>query len=270
MNHCTSKLLGSTIIIYFLILNAAHFGNAKKPKNVLADVLAPPTPTPVLTDRKDILRRSLGDQVNTSQYNNMAYTGAGGGPVREGDDLECNFEGFCCWDNTPTNNNGFLNPLVWEIGRGEPERAKFVATFGFAAQPNGKYLISVQPATKPDVPATFSSCTVGCASSSVQVQFKHWSTPGVTLQVCTNEAFFNGNDQPQLSNCQNVNTNFAPGPSTVTLPKGRVFEIVIIARNFTSQTGNIVIIDDMQVSFTPCSGIDVKKETAKPIMRRHS
>lgn len=66
--------------------------------------------------------------------------------------------------------------------------------------------------------------------------YSHWATQGVRLQVCNQET-----DSGPLLNCQDLDNNGQPGPTTVTLPPSTstsptnariVFTVVRYGRKF--------------------------------------
>lgn len=56
--------------------------------------------------------------------------------------------------------------------------------------------------------------------------FRHWTTDGVQLQVCTKGDFFTSdNGTSALSGCQDMIQDGQPGPSTYSLSPGDVIKV---------------------------------------------
>ena len=83
----------------------------------------------------------------------------------------------------------------------------------------------------------------------------HWRTGSASLQVCKRDA---GSDE--LKDCADVPQSETPGPSLVELPGGEDFEVVMVASNMVAADGDIVIIDNIVVTFDPC---DEEEEESK-------
>jgi len=208
-----------------------------------------PTPVPVPpSSPEQVIQTRMGGNVQKKKYDNQLYVGESGGPINSGDDLECNFQGFCCWDNVAQPTDQF--DWSWASGTSDPQKLK--DNFGTTIAPTGRYLMASRVRSRATDEAMFTSCTVTCTNRPINVKFRHWTTPGVQLQVCSSETFFNENNKIQLINCKDVRRNASPGPSTVTIPPGDFLDIIFVASNFQDVQGGIAIIDDIIVDFTPC------------------
>jgi len=96
----------------------------------------------------------------------------------------------------------------------------------------------------------FESCSIACADGNIDVQFRYWVTAGVTLRVCTRDAFFGDTDA--LANCHNVQTSKQSGLAKATVPGGQLITLDVVATSFTSDTGSVAIVDRINVSFKAC------------------
>lgn len=116
------------------------------------------------------------------------YVGQNGGPVGSGDDLECNFEGFGCWDNVAFPTDQF----DWNWGTGVADPAKFQDSFGVSQRPSmalvRQYLLASH------VKIFFFRWTIlGCSSTQVYVHKRshvhflysnvHYKTDSCSFQV---------------------------------------------------------------------------------------
>jgi len=224
-------------------------GKLREKLNLPTLVPTQPTPPPIPTNVDDVVRQQLGGTVRTSKYNNQYYNALSGGPVKDGDDVECNFQGFCCWDNVAFPTDQF----DWTWASGDPDPQKLSDNFGVTRPPNGRFLMATRMRSSATDEAMFISCTITCTTRPIQVKFKHWTTQGVQLQVCSSETFFNENNKIQLINCKDVKKSESPGPSTITIPPGEFLDIIFVAGNFQNNFGGIAMIDDISVSITPCA-----------------
>jgi len=207
-----------------------------------------PTPVPIPpSSPKAVIAQRLGGTVTKKKYDNQLYVGQSGGPITSGDDLECNFQGFCCWDNVASPTDQF----DWAWASGIPDQKKLKDNFGVTTAPTGRYLIASRIRSRATDEAMFISCTVTCTTRPISVRFKHWTTEGVQLQVCSSETFFNENNKIQLINCKDVKRGSA-GPTSISIPPGDFLDIIFVAGNFQDVQGGIAIIDDIVVDFTPC------------------
>jgi len=221
-------------------------------------VTPPATSPPVPTTVDGVIALQLGGTVQTKKYDNQLYQGLSGGPVASGDDLECNFRGFCCWDNVASP----VDQFDWTWATGKPDPNKLMANFGTLMTPNYRFLMAARTKTSATVEAMFISCSITCTTRPIKIKFKHWTTQGVQLQVCSSETFFNENNKIILINCKDVNRVVSPGPSTITIPPGEFLDIVFVASNFQSAQGGVAIIDDIEVEVTPCA--DRQQGSGKP------
>lgn len=262
-----SKKIFQTLIVWtcILVINfrftdgifGGEFWKKKHPE--LEEPLSTVPPIPATSEA--VIEQRLGVNVKKKKYDNQYYVGQSGGPIDNGDDLECNFQGFCCWDNVgyPT------DQFDWGWATGDADQQKLQDNFGTSTKPNGRYLIAARQKSSATNEAMFISCTVTCTTRPIKVKFRHWTTQGVQLQVCSSETFFNENNKVQLINCKDVRRSSSPGPDTISIPPGEFLDIIFVASNFQDVQGGIAIIDDIVVDVTPCPN---KKESTKPTTRR--
>jgi len=175
-------------------------------------------------------------------YDNSGYD-AKSGTANSPDDLKCDFEGPCCWKNTKPP----YDTMEWNKVSGIPPDA-IQAGFGTSTAPSGNALaVATDKAAGSSDKAEFESCSIPCAGDNIKVTLKHWTTPGVKLQVCEVAKA----DPNTLLNCQDV-PSASPGPDTVTLPPGSDLILTIVASNLVNEAGNAAIIDDIAVEYPPC------------------
>ncbi|KHJ44744.1 hypothetical protein D918_04979 [Trichuris suis] len=182
-----------------------------------------------------------------------------GGPVTGPDQMRCDFESSCCWQN----NKPPLDKLEWNVMEGSVDPQAFNRAFGTSSTPSGRFLGVVSAATDSSDEAQFHSCSIACTEEPVKVSLRHWTTDGVKLQVCTREAFFDNPENAPLLNCQELPRSSSPGPTTVELAPGEFFDVVIVAYNFVGQMGAAAI-DDIQVDFVPCQ-VTSEPETTESV-----
>ncbi|KFD61632.1 hypothetical protein M514_06970 [Trichuris suis] len=194
-----------------------------------------------------------------SPYDSRVFDSANGGPVTGPDQMRCDFESSCCWQN----NKPPLDKLEWNVMEGSVDPQAFNRAFGTSSTPSGRFLGVVSAATDSSDEAQFHSCSIACTEEPVKVSLRHWTTDGVKLQVCTREAFFDNPENAPLLNCQELPRSSSPGPTTVELAPGEFFDVVIVAYNFVGQMGAAAI-DDIQVDFVPCQ-VTSEPETTESV-----
>ncbi|KRY58400.1 hypothetical protein T03_18095 [Trichinella britovi] len=193
----------------------------------------------------------------------VTFDSANGGPVTGPEQMSCDFETSCCWQN----NKPPLDKLEWSTLEGTPDPEVFNRAFGTPNIPSGRFLAIASGATDSSDEAQFHSCSIACTEEPVRVSLRHWTTDGVKLQVCTREAFFDNPENAPLLNCQELPRTSSPGPTTVELSPGEFFDVVIVAYNFVSNLGAAAV-DDVRVDFVPCTPTEepgVVETPAEPV-----
>ncbi|KRY33150.1 hypothetical protein T01_9133 [Trichinella spiralis] len=205
----------------------------------------------------------FGPNVRAMPYDSSTFDSANGGPVTGPEQMSCDFETSCCWQN----NKPPLDKLEWSTLEGTPDPEVFNRAFGTPNIPSGRFLAIASGATDSSDEAQFHSCSIACTEEPVRVSLRHWTTDGVKLQVCTREAFFDNPENAPLLNCQELPRTSSPGPTTVELSPGEFFDVVIVAYNFVSNLGAAAV-DDVRVDFVPCTPTEepgVVETPAEPV-----
>ncbi|PAV59749.1 hypothetical protein WR25_26463 [Diploscapter pachys] len=184
----------------------------------------------------------IGDKVTLTEFTADGYNSEGGGPVQSGSALTCNFDGRpCCWANVPPPDD----QIDWQYATGVPQHP----SFSDIPAPEGSYLIAYAKGAAPSDEAQFASCSIGCSSSDIKVRVKHWQTEDVLLQVCLRESFPSNAEYNPLLNCQEIPPGKTLTTTEVVLPKTSLVDIVFVASSFVSEHGDMVILDDIEVSY---------------------
>ncbi|CAP27508.1 Protein CBR-MLT-9 [Caenorhabditis briggsae] len=200
------------------------------------------TPTQPISVQGSSAEGLLGQKVSLTEFTADGYNAEGGGPVRSGNALTCNFDGRpCCWANVPPPDD----QLDWQIANGVPIQLQNRGV----PTPEGSYLIAYAKAAAPSDEAQFASCSIGCASSDIVVRAKHWQSESVLLQVCLRESFPTNAERNPLINCQEFPYVDGMGTTEVILPKTSLVDIVFVASNFIGDQGDVAILDDIEVSY---------------------
>ncbi|CAB54204.1 MAM domain-containing protein [Caenorhabditis elegans] len=200
------------------------------------------TPTEPISVQGSSIEGLLGQKVSLTEFTADGYNAEGGGPVRSGNALTCNFDGRpCCWANVPPPDD----QLDWQIASGVPVQLQNRGV----PQPEGSYLIAYAKSAAPSDEAQFASCSIGCASSDIVVRAKHWQSESVLLQVCLRESFPSNAERNPLINCQEFPYVDGMGTTEVILPKTSLVDIVFVASNFIGDQGDVAILDDIEVSY---------------------
>ncbi|CAI2358210.1 unnamed protein product [Caenorhabditis sp. 36 PRJEB53466] len=200
------------------------------------------TPTQTIAVQGSSIESLLGQKVSLTEFTADGYNAEGGGPVRSGNALTCNFDGRpCCWANVPPPDD----QLDWQIANGVPVQLQNRGV----PQPEGSYLIAYAKSAAPSDEAQFASCSIGCASSDIVVRAKHWQSESVLLQVCLRESFPTNAERNPLINCQEFPYVDGMGTTEVILPKTSLVDIVFVASNFIGEQGDVAILDDIEVSY---------------------
>lgn len=158
----------------------------------------------------------LGERVSLTEFSSNGYNAEGGGPVSQGQALQCDFDGRpCCWANAPTPED----QLDWQWASGTPERIASNVTL------NGRYLLAYAEGAAPSDEAQFASCSIACASSPITVRATHYQTKSVLLQVCQRESFPQSIDFNPLLNCQEFPNSGRLQHTELTLPKASLVDV---------------------------------------------
>lgn len=202
-------------------------------------------PTSAIRTEGSAIESIFGRDVKLDPFTVEGYNREQGGPVNSGTGLTCNFDGRpCCWANVPPPED----QLDWQIATGSPN----ASIFRNAPVVQGSYLVAYARGAAPSDEAQFSSCAVGCSSSPITVRAKHWQTGTVLLQVCLRDSFPNNVEHNPLLHCQELPLpQGANGLTTteVVLPKASLVDIIFVASNFVGENGDMVILDDIEVSY---------------------
>jgi len=235
--------LRSTLILLALLGLCSHYSDAcgaKGKKGAKGDDANAATPAPPAGNNN---KNPLGN-AKQEPYDNSGYD-AKSGTANSPDDLKCDFEGPCCWKNTKPP----YDTMEWNKVSNIPPDA-IQAGFGTSTAPSGNALaVATDKAAGSSDKAEFESCAIPCAGDNIKLTLKHWTTPGVKLQVCEVAKA----DPNTLLSCQDV-PSASPGPDTVSLPPGSDIILTIVAMNLVNDAGNAAIIDDITVDYPPCGG----------------
>jgi hypothetical protein len=189
----------------------------------------------------NVWQRMVGQDITTAPY-----SGNGDSPVDTGDQLNCDFEsGGCCWSNA----NPPTDQLDWVTVSGPSEPAKVKSSFGTDTAPTPTALGVGSETSASDgsaQQAQLYSCPIACSEGSITVSLKHWQSKDVTIQVCEEQ-----DPAGPPSNCKSLPTTSGNADS-VSLPGGQNVRLVIVANGFTTKTGSVAIIDDINVQFSQC------------------
>ncbi|CEF60224.1 MAM domain and Concanavalin A-like lectin/glucanases superfamily domain-containing protein [Strongyloides ratti] len=179
--------------------------------------------------------------VNFYEFDSSTYNEEGGGPINQGQHLNCDFDqGHCCWANVPSPDD----QLDWKVGTGN------ITTSNDMLMPMpGAYLIAHASKTAPSDEGQFASCSIACASSNIKIRVRYWQSKNVLLQVCQRESFPQTIEVNPLLNCQELPSNNYMGYSEVVLPKASLVDIVFVASNFVGEKDDVAVIDKIEVIY---------------------
>ena len=109
---------------------------------------------------------------DTEPYDSSKYDGANGGPVTTGQELNCDFEGPCCWHNDVGDDKDKLDYRV--LNGGSVDGAVWAKVMSDPSVPKGKFIITgTKGGAESPTEAHFSSCAVKCAKNNVLVTYKY-------------------------------------------------------------------------------------------------
>jgi len=198
----------------------------------------PQQPTKTSTPVQEVVERMVGKDVKTNPYT------AGSDTPGECNQLKCNLDdsSSCCWTNA-------VDQLNWASATGQGEPAKLQSSFGTSSQPSGNYFVTASDtAGSGSQNGDLYSCPITCAGSDITVKMKHWQSAGTKIQVCTEK-----DPGGPASNCKDLPSGSGNSDS-VTIPKGDPnTRLVIRSTGFTSPTGSVAMLDDIEVTCETCA-----------------